>query len=168
FHGLADHADEAVPPLVPFCDQLLDDPADHGQAVADVGGVLASELDDLNRVPDDVVGTDGLEPKDLDADRPLADLAVPEGEARGKRLAADLGPPGGVDEEAEHVLLPAVEPGASAGSLLRRLEVRGEFAKHGYEVGVVEPGVAHPVDGAYEPVLGEKLEGFRALGKRLL
>ena len=80
-------------------------------ASCDLGGVLAGELDHLGRVPDDVVLADRLEPEGRDADRALADLAVPDEEAGGERLAVDLGPAGRVDEEAEHVLLAGIEPG---------------------------------------------------------
>ena len=80
------------------------------ERLADLAGVLAGELDDLGRVPDDVVLAHRLEPEGRDADGALPDLAVPDEEARGERLAVDLGPAGRVDEEAEEVLLPAVEP----------------------------------------------------------
>ena len=68
---------------------------------------LRRELDHLDGIPDDVVLADRLEPEGLDAERAPADLGVPDEEAGGEGLAVDLGPAGGVDEEAEHVLLAA-------------------------------------------------------------
>ena len=91
----------------------------------------------------------------------LPDLGVPDVEARGERLAVDLGPAGRVDEEAEQVLLPAVEPGppprrryASCGGRKSIANSRSMVS----EVRVVEPRVGMPVDGADQVVLGEELE----------
>ena len=115
-------------------------------------------------------GTDRLEPEGRDADRALADLGVPDEEAGGERLAVDLGPAGGVDEEAEQVLLPAVEPARPRrpAASLRRLEVGRELAEHRHEVRVVEPRVVRAVDRADEVVLGEELERLVARGEGLL
>ena len=53
-----------------------------------------------------------------------------------------------------------VPPGfvlAAEGRPLGRLEVRGEFGEHGQDVGVVEPSVAHAVDGTDDIPLGVEL-----------
>jgi len=52
--------------------------------------VLAAELGDVARIPDDVIAADLLEPERLNADRAAADLAVPDEEARCEGLAVDL------------------------------------------------------------------------------
>jgi hypothetical protein len=76
-----------------------------------------------------VVLAHGLKPKRLNADGPLADLAVPDEESWGELLPADLRPAQRVDEKAEHVLLTAVESRRAVESLLRRLEVRCELGQ---------------------------------------
>ena len=53
-HRLPHHVDEAVAAGVAFLDQAFDKPANLAQRVVDVGRVLAAELDDFGRVPDDV------------------------------------------------------------------------------------------------------------------
>ena len=145
-HGLDHDLGEAITAFIPFRDELLHDAAHFRQRFVDACRVLAGELDDLNRVPDDVVLADCLKPEGLDAERAFADFAVPDEEAGREDLALDLGLAGRVNEEDQHVLLAGVEPGAAGfvlaaeGSPLGRLEVGGELRKHGENVGVVEPG----------------------------
>ena len=103
-----------------------------------------------------------LKPERLDADRAAADLRVPDEEPRSEGLAADVGPAGRVDEEAEHVLLPAVQAGRPVEALGRGLKFDGELLHHGQQVGVVEPRVAGGVDRAELLALGEQLQGLVA------
>ena len=126
-HRLPHDRREPVTTRVAFRDQLLDDAADVGECLADLARVLPRELDDLGRVPHDVILAHRLEPEGLDPDRALPDLAVPDEEAGGERLAADLRPAGRVDEKREQVLLPAVEARPAGRSLLGGLEVDGEL-----------------------------------------
>ena len=167
FHRPRNDADEAVAALVALGDQPLDEPADFVQPVAHLGGVLAGELDDLGRVPDDVVLADRLEPEGLDAEAPAADLRVPDEEAGRKRLAFDLGPAGRVDQEGEQVLFAAVEPRRPAAPFLGRLEVGGELRDDTQQVGVPEPGVAHPVQRPDGLARGEQLDRFAGGRERL-
>jgi len=187
-HRLPDHVDEPVAPGVAFLHQALDEPADLAQRIVDIGRVLATELDDLGRVPDDVILADRLKPECLRADRPLADLRVPDEETRSEGLALDLGPSGRVDQEAEHVLLAAIQTRRRRGLGIRnerdvvvgdlrlvsadvgrlwRHEVRRELANHREQVGVVQPGVARPVNRPHGLTCGEGLQRLRALGQRL-
>ena len=167
-HRLLDRLDEGVAALVSFLDQRLDGLADFAEGVMDVRGVFPRKLDDLGRVPHDVVRTDRLEPEGLDADAAAADLRIPDEHAGGEGLAADLGPAGRVDEEAEHVLLPAVQAGRPVEAFRRGLEADGEFLDHGQQVGVEKPRVAGGVDRAELAALGEQLQGLRvpAAGSR--
>ena len=77
-----------------------------------------------------------------------ADFRVPQEEPRGERLAVDLSPAGRIDEEAEHVLLSAVQAGRPVEALGRRLEIGGDLLDHVQQVGVVQPRVAGRVDRA--------------------
>ena len=86
-HRLLDDRGEAVAAGVPLLDELLDDPADVAEGLADLAGVLAGELDDLDRVPDDVVLADRLEPERRDADR-----ALPTSEFQTKKPGANASP----------------------------------------------------------------------------
>ena len=148
-HRPLDGLDEAVAALVPLLDQGLDDLADFAQGLVDVRRVLAAELDHLDGIPDDVVLAQTAWNQNVSMPtRAAADLRVPEEEPGGERLAADLGPAGRVDEEAEHVLLPAVQAGRPVEALGRGLEVVGELLDHGQQVGVVQPRVAGRVDRA--------------------
>ena len=131
----------------------------------DVRGVFPRKLDDLRRVPHDVVRTDRLEPESLDADAAAADLGIPDEHAGGEGLAADLGPAGRVDEEAEHVLLASVQAGRPVEAFRRGLETNGEFLDHGQQIGVEKPGVAGGVDRAELAAEGEQLQGLRSLRK---
>ena len=90
-------------------DQPCDDSANVGHRLVHVGRVLAAEVHDLDRVPDDVVLTHGLEPERLHTDGAFADFRVPHEETRCERFAVDFSPAGRVDEEAAHVLLAAIQ-----------------------------------------------------------
>ena len=125
-----------------------DDPANLEQGLVDVGRMLAAELHDFDRIPDDVVLADGLEPERLDAQRSPPDFRVPEEEARGERFAADLCPSGRIDEEGEHVLLSAVQSRSSVEALLRGLESVGRLQHDVQQFGIMQPRIAGPVDGA--------------------
>ena len=124
---LLDGLGKAVLSLVALLDEHLDGPANLAEGLADVCRVLAGEVHHFDGIPDDVVLAHGLEPERLDADGAAADLAVPHEESRGEGLAADVRPAGRVDEEAEHVLLPSVQPGCAVEAFLRRLEIYGEL-----------------------------------------
>ena len=110
--------------------------------------MLAGELHDFRGVPDDVVLANCLEPEGFDADAAGAHLRVPEEEPGSERLAVDFGPAGGIDEEAEHVLLATIEPRCPVETSRRRLEVAGNFVDHVQQLGVMQPGVAGGVDRA--------------------
>lgn len=102
-----------------------------------------------------------LEPERLNADRPSADLAVPEEESRRERLAVDLRPAQRVNEKHEHVLLAAVQARAVVElGLLRRLEIRRKFPNDIQEVEVVQACVACTMDGPKCPVETEHLSGL--------
>ena len=149
-HRLLEDLNESIATFVAFIDQPCDDAGNVGHRLVHVGCVLAAEVHDLDRVPDDMILTHGLEPKRLYADGAFADFRVPHKETRCKRLAVDLCPPGRIDEEAEHVMLPAIQAGSAFGvatgiaGCLRPYEVRGEHADHREQVRVVQPGVARP------------------------
>ena len=88
------HAHEAASAAVAAFDQADHDLADVVKPVVDVGRVLAAELYDLDRVPNDVILADGLKPEHLDAKRAAPDLRVPDRNPRGKSLTGDLRPAG--------------------------------------------------------------------------
>ena len=98
---------------------------------------------------------------------PPADLRIPEEEPGGERLAADVRPAGRVDEEAEHVLLPAVEARAAVEALRRRLEAIGTVEHDVQQFGVVQPSVAGAVDRPGLVADGEDLQGLVAPRQRL-
>ena len=87
-----------------------------------------------------------LEPEGLDADGAGADFGVPDKESRRKRLAIDLDPTRGVDQETEDVLFASVEPRRAVEARGRRLEIAGELLNQRQHVGVVEPRVAGGVE----------------------
>ena len=104
-HRLLDEGDEPITAGVPLGDQGLDHPADLAERLVDFSGVLAGELHDLGGVPHDVVLANLLEPEGRDAHRRFAHFAVPDEESGSEGFAVDLGPAGGIDQEAEQVLL---------------------------------------------------------------
>ena len=161
-HRLLDDAGERVPPRIPLEDQGFDDPANVAKGIVDVGRVLAGELDDFHRVPHDVVLANRLIPKRLDAQRTAADFGIPDKESRRKRLAVDLGPARGVDEETEHVLFSTVQAGPAVEALWRRLKIRGEFLHHGQHIAVIQSGVAGRMDRAELLALGQQLQRLLA------
>src|SRR5262249_33490664 len=138
-----------------------------GEGLADLPGVLPCELDDLGRVPDDVVLAHGLKPEGRDADRALPHLRVPDEEPGGEGLATDLAPAGRVHEEAEHVLLAGVEPCPAVYANRRRLEIDRELLEHRDHLGVVEPGVARAVEASKPPLFGEELNWLCGSRNRL-
>jgi hypothetical protein len=71
---------------------------DLGKPLIDVSRVLSRELDDFDRIPDDVIATDRLEPKSLNAERSASDFGVPNEKAGRERLAVDLGPASRIDQ----------------------------------------------------------------------
>src|SRR5262249_9792322 len=125
-------------------------------------------LDDFDSIPDDVVLADLLEPERLDAERPFADLTVPDEETGGEGLPADLGPAIGVDEKAEQVRLPGIQPSAAVHTLGWRLKVAGGLANHVQQVRVKQTRVAHAVNGPDDLILCEHLERLVALGQGLV
>jgi hypothetical protein len=129
--------------------------------------MLAAEVDDFDRIPNDVVLADRLEPKRLHAQRPLADLTVPEKEAGRERLAFDLGPPGRVDQEAEHVLLTGVQASAASRCLLGRLEIDGELLQECDQIGVKQARIARAVQRPQTVTLREELDRLVAARQRL-
>ena len=166
-HRFGKRRREAIATGVTFGDQLVDDPANLEQSVADVGRVLAFELAHFHRIPDNVVLADCLEPKRLDTDRTPADFAVPQEEARRERLAADFGPAERVDQKTEHVLFAAVEAGPAGDGGLRRLEVERRIADHLQQVGIPEPRVGDAMHAANQVAGMQQLQWLVAGRQRL-
>jgi hypothetical protein len=165
-HRFHNRLGEAVAPLIAFRDQSFDHVADVRQALMHVGRVLARVVHNLDGVPDDVILADSLEPECLHAHRAAADLRIPQKEPRRKRFAADLRPAERIDQETEHVLFPAVQPGSTlfvgAAGLLRWLKIRRELANHRQQIDVVQPSVTCAVDRSYERIRGVELQRLRA------
>lgn len=167
-HRVLHDPDEGIAPSVPYLDEPGDDVPNLAERVVNLRRVLPAVVDNVDRVPDDVILTHRLEPERLDTDRAPSDLGVPQEEPRCEGLVLDLGPAGRVDQKAEHVLLSAVEPGPLSYPALRRLEVRREFSHDGEKIEVVEAGVVDPVDGPYRRVTSEHLERLFAARERLV
>jgi hypothetical protein len=111
-----------------------------------------------------VVLADFLKPERRDADRALADLAIPREEAGGERLAIDLGLAGGIDEKAGHVLPPSIEAGRAVHARLRRLEIGGELADHVDQIEIPESRVGDSMNRTDRRAGGQKL--YRLLAAR--
>src|SRR5437870_1274973 len=77
-HRLADHAGESVAAFITLSNQSLDNPANLGERVVDVGRMFTAELHDLDRIPHDMIRADTLVPERLNSYRTSADLRVPQ------------------------------------------------------------------------------------------
>lgn len=161
-HGFLDHIHEPIAALVALVVEVLDDPPNVIHRVVDLGRVFAAEFHNLDGIPNDVVLADRLKPEGLDTDRAATDFRVPEEETRREGLAVDVRPAQGINEKAEHVLLPAIESRAATRRRLRRLKVHREFLDKSEEIRVVQAGVACAVDRADVLALGEHLKRLRA------
>lgn len=81
-HRLAKHGREAVFPRVATGNEVLHQSADLVESVPDVGRVLPAELDDFDRIPNDVILAYLLKSERLHAERTPPDFAVPNEKAR--------------------------------------------------------------------------------------
>ncbi|MCE9628383.1 MAG: hypothetical protein K8Q91_00010 [Candidatus Vogelbacteria bacterium] len=104
--------------------------------------MLPGEFLHPGRVPNNVVLAHRLKPETLDTNCPTSNFRIPDKEAGGIRLVADLHPTSRVNEETEHVLLPAIQPGSPASGHLRWHEAFGPFRDCIQHVGIEEPGAA--------------------------
>lgn len=166
-HGGLDRADESILAAVALLNQLGNQSADLREGITDVAGVLPFELHDFNRIPHDVVLADTLEPECLNADRPLANFAIPDEEAWCELLVANLGPAGRVNQEAEQILLSAVESGGSTHAGGRRLELGGRVGDHFQQVRIPQPAVGHAMQGADDRPIRQQLQRLVATWQRL-
>lgn len=163
-HGAANHLNESVPPFIALGDEIIDGLPDYFQRRVDVGGVFVMVFRQRDRVPDNVILADRLKPETLDADRPAPHLGIPKKESWGEGFVTNLYPTRGIDQEAEHVLLAAVQASPAVFGHLGRGKAGGLVPDGIEQVRVVEPPVAYAVNRAQGLVPREGLN--RPAGSR--
>lgn len=104
--------------------------------------MLAGKLDDIRRIPHDVVLTDSLEPKDcIPSDRrPTSEFQMKK---PGAATAVDFYPASWINQEAEHVLFSTVQSCSSIERRLRRLKIRCHVSNNFQQFGIPETRVGH-------------------------
>jgi len=75
--------------------------------------IRSPALNDLDRIPNDVIGTNTLEPERFDTDGSTSNFGIPNEETGRKLFATNFDPSRVINQEGKHFLLSGIESGSS-------------------------------------------------------